>query len=463
MTTKSVLLARGATKSIPLSALTPDQWGDLFGRPDVGTPAAYYRVLPPLYAGVNHVSNAVGSLPLRWLKANGEATDAPADWAQSLGDLLNAMAGDLMLYGAAYVFLGRSARGRVTTLRRMLPTTIKPVIDAQAGLTGFTRTANGRQVTLAVGDLVYVWLPNRTGEIGPGTSPAQAALAAAGALTAIDEATAFLFQNGAIRPTLVTFEGMVQDAERQRVQGWLEQKVAGIRNAFRPLAVGTTITTQTLGDKPGELAMPELTDSKWRDIASALGVPESILRANAANFATSHQDALNFYDLTVIPLVKRILSALNDQVLAEYGLTVETAESELELYQQANGEQVTALAQLFDRRVITINELRQRVGFTPLDDPQLDTPDSAPAQQETVAALPEPQDNPADNQRAELRAWERFVVKRLKDGKQPARPFKAEHLPAVTVAAIEGQIDGVADAAAVKAVFDDAARWVGYP
>ena len=74
-------------------------------------------------------------------------------------------------------------------------------------------------------------------------------------------------------------------------------------------------------------------------------------------------------------------------------------------------------------------------------------------------AMPEP--DAFERQRAELRAWQRFAVKRLKEGRA-LRPFETKYVPPVLAAAIAGQLED-ADADAVKAVFDGALRWVGYP
>jgi HK97 family phage portal protein len=465
----ALVMTGNGLKSIPLSAFGPEAWTSLFGSASEGTAAAYYERVPWLYAPVNLIANAVGSLPVRW---EDPATDEPIDepsttWGQSFGDLLNAVTGDLLLYGAGYVFRANNRRGVPTELRRLLPTTITPKFDAVAGLTHFERRLNGQMMRLELADVIYFWEPNRVGETGPGTSRARAALAASGALAAIDASTENLFANGAIRPTIAFIDEQMPDAELQRVESTIRRRLQGVKNAFGFTAVSKKVEFSTIGDKPSDLTMPELTASKRQDVATALGVPESMLSSSAANYATSHQDTLNFYDMTVIPIAKKLLSAFNSQCFEALGFCVETAEDELEIYQAMQGEQVAALAQLVDRRIITINEARERVGFAPFEDPAMlepEEPQSDPqAAGEEPDALPEPEDNPADTQQKdELRAWQRFVTRRLKEGR-PVRAFKAQYLPAVTVAAIEGQIEAETDPAAVRAVFEAAERWLGYP
>lgn len=460
-----VVMSGGRLKSIPLSAMTSEMWTGLFGGEagQDGSPAFFYEKVPWLFAGVNLIANAAGSMPLRWLNAGGEATDAPdAKWTQSFGDLMNAVVGDLVMYGAAYVFRGNNRRGIPTELRRLLPTTVKPEIDAVKGLIGFTRSINGQQMPFELDDLIYIWEPNRLGEIGPGTSRARAALAAAGALAGIDTSTAVLFNSGAMRPTIAFFKDSMQDAEVEKAESVIKRRLQGVKNAFGFAAVSGEVSFATLGDKPRDLVMPELTDSKRQDVSTALGVPQTLVFSNAANYATAQQDVLSFYDMTVIPAVRRVLSAMNSQCFEGMGYTVETAEDELEFYQQMQGDQVTALAQMLDRRVIDINEFRERVGFAPLEDPIVEEPEPEP-QTDDSEDLPEPEDNPDDRQqRDEMRAWQRFVTRRIRDGR-PLRAFETQFIPATTRAAIEGQLEAATDVQAVRAIFDHHAHFVGYP
>ena len=398
----------------------------------------------------------MGSLPVKFFRGETELEDGLTDapWLQSFGDLLDTLAGDLVLYGAAYVFLGRTRMGKPTEARRLLPTSVKPVFDEVAGLTGFTRTANGKKFPLEVADVVYIWLPNRTGELGPGPAPAAAALAAAGVLADIDGAAGNLFANGAIQPTVAFIDDNMPDAELERVESTIKRRLMGVKNALGFAAVTRKVEFATIGEYPDRLAMPELTDTKRQDIGTALGVPSSLLFSEAANYATAQQDDLNFYDKTVIPYAVRLLSAFNTQLFDRYGVVAKTAEEELELYQRQQGEQVAALATMKREGVITVNEFRERTGFAPLA--ELDAP--APADAE-LDDMPEPEANERDN---ELRAWQRFVVKRLKDGKA-LRPFHAEHIPPTLAAAIEGGLAVAESAADVKAVFQDALAWENYP
>jgi hypothetical protein len=49
------------------------------------------------------------------------------------------------------------------------------------------------------------------------------------------------------------------------------------------------------------LTNSELTTERRQSIATALGVPHSIVAADAANFATAQQDEINFLNNCIIP------------------------------------------------------------------------------------------------------------------------------------------------------------------
>ena len=75
------------------------------------------------------------------------------------------------------------------------------------------------------------------------------------------------------------------------------QGAAGLGNVRR-----AAVQPQVVGQPIRDLAMPELTDSKRQDIATAMGVPHSLVASGAANYwATAQADRLNLYDFTILP------------------------------------------------------------------------------------------------------------------------------------------------------------------
>ena len=87
-----------------------------------------------------------------------------------------------------------------------------------------------------------------------------------------------------------------------------------MQRAWETFVVRGEVQPQVVG-QPIDLAMPELTESKRQDIATALGVPHSLVASDAANYATAQADRLNLYDFTILPEATLVARMINTQVL----------------------------------------------------------------------------------------------------------------------------------------------------
>jgi HK97 family phage portal protein len=351
-----------ATKSISLDSLPDAAWTPVVGGAGADGVAELYETIPWLYRAVNLRADALANLPTSWERITGEPLEsAPRlPFTFDLPHTLNLIEGWLSLFGSAYLFKGFNAARRVKSLRPLHPRTVTPIYDAERGLTGFERQAAGTRVALGLDELVYLWLPSRRAELGPGAPPAQAALAAAGMLRAADQFADSYFQHGAMMPTLISVDGMPPAAEIEKLETWAARAMAGVRNAFRTIALRAQVSIQPLSGSVelGKLALPELTDKKREDIATALGVPQSLLFSSASTFATARQDDLHFYDKTVIPQARRIEAALNAQLFAAYGLRLRFRPDRLEMYQELEAQKADKLATLVHSDILSVAEAR---------------------------------------------------------------------------------------------------------
>lgn len=490
--TKAYILSGppGAYKAIPLSSLTADTWQAWGLTGEAGSLPALYDAVPWLRAAVDARANAVANLPFTFSPATsddeGEESVVPAaiDAALSVefDTLLNMLEAWLTLYGAAYVWKGRNAV-RVRDLRPLHPGTITPKFDAKQGLVGFERAVNGLRQTLTPDELAYLWLPPRKAEIGPGVAPAQAALAAAGLLKSADEFGRMYFENGVIAPTLVTVPPGTPPEEKRRLESWAERTMTGLKKAFNVLGVAAEVKVTSLGEQIplGSLALPELTDKKREDIATALGVPQTLLFSNAANYATAQQDDLHFYDKTIVPEARRIEQALNKQVFGPLGWRLRLKPERMEVYQQREAEKADKLAVLFDRDVLTREEAREAMGYPPEPERgkfKSDTraenaimiaaarpvvPPIQPVAQAQAQAPVQPQ-KAVDAVADALAKWERKALARVAEGKpDKAAAFESDAIPVTLKAWLAGALDGVTDGAGVKAAFAAAGEWRDYP
>jgi HK97 family phage portal protein len=361
------------TKSLTLDTLPDAAWTPILGSGAGDDLTELYAQVPWLYRAVNLRADALANLPHAWETLGGDPLpgEPRLPFPLDLPYLLNLLEGWLVLYGAAYIFKGLNAARRVKTLRPLHPRTVTPVIEPERGLVAFERQSGADRLTLDLHEIIYLWLPSRRAELGHGTPPAQAALAAAGMLKAADQFADTYFRQGALMPTLISIDGMPPASEMEKLEHWAARAMTGLGNAFRTIALRAQVKVQPLSANVelGRLALPELTDKKREDIATALGVPHSLLFSNAANYATARQDDLHFYDKTILPEARRIEAALNAQLFAHYSLRLRFRPDQMEIYQEREAQKADKLAALADAEVITPAAARAQLDLQPPSPP----------------------------------------------------------------------------------------------
>jgi phage portal protein BeeE len=182
----------------------------------------FYRRVPWLFRAVEMRADAVSSAPFRIMRGETEV-DHSATWQDTTGllpepvDLLWQIEAALTLWGTAYLWRERNRVKRLP-LRYIVPVTVEPEIDETAGLQGFWRTLGAGRKWATPDDMVYLWKPDPTVELGPPTiSPVIAAMSSAGVLFAIDAFAQAFVSRGAIKATLLTVEGNPTEEEKKRL------------------------------------------------------------------------------------------------------------------------------------------------------------------------------------------------------------------------------------------------------
>lgn len=319
-------------KSIPIRNMPPEAWRSVFGDAVEDDIYSLARSVPWLYRGINVIAEAIVNLP-----RDCEALD-DAGVIVNYPTLLNEIVGDYLLAGAMFACMEENPAGKQRTVRRFHPRTIKLITDPADGLVGFERNLRDSTPTFyAVDELAHSWIPSRTSEIAIGDAPARAALRASGLLNSIDEHAVKYFEAGAINPTIAKIADFqtYPEAEQERTKSILQRLLGrGLDSSHRIAPVGTNIEFETIGSPMSDLAVPELTNSKREDIATALGIPQSLLFSNATNFATAQQDNRHFYEKTIIPLARKIEAMFNHYFM-RYGIddALVFNEQQLEVFQ----------------------------------------------------------------------------------------------------------------------------------
>jgi HK97 family phage portal protein len=340
------------SKSISLDALS--SWSDLGDNlpwqssGSTSNPLRLYATVAYLYRCIEVRSNALLAMPWSIYRGDTELVRHDVDeWPkelaayQGLEELLWQTEAALCLKAESFWYKRRSRLGPIA-VRWLDPTTMSPVWGVDA-ITAFKRQVGNASSELSVDDVVYTRLAGIS-ETAPRTAPAAAACSAAGVLYNVNAFAAAFFARGAIKATILTVEGNPPQAERERLKAWWQRFFLGINKAFAAEVVSAAVTPVIVGEGLSELTNTELTATEREEIATALGVPHSLVMSNAANYATAEADRLTFYDMTIVPEANSIARQVNKQLFAPAGLRFEWHPQEMQLYQADENERAAAFA-----------------------------------------------------------------------------------------------------------------------
>jgi hypothetical protein len=152
------------------------------------------------------------------------------------------------------------------------------------------------------------------------------------------------FARGAVKAGLLTVDGSPLPAERERLKSWWQRFMGGLGNAFNAEVVSGAVSYVPVGEGLKELSNEALTSEQRTEIATALGVPHSLVMSNAANYATAKQDSLTFYETTVVPQAMLLARAINRQLMEPFGYRFEFRPQSIDVFQQDENERAAAFA-----------------------------------------------------------------------------------------------------------------------
>ncbi len=478
-----------------LSDLPEEAWTYLSGQGGQGDLAEYYKSVPYLFRGVDLRANAVASMPFSiYNNRTGEEIDNSDDYQNEVGfwpdpvRTLGQIEAALVIWNCAYLSTERS-RFRPKDLRYMIPSSVKPDYDPNAGVKGFARNLGGGREPrpLQVSDVVYFWPRDPWVEVGPPTtSPAQTAAAAAGVLLNIDRFAAAFFKRGAIKATILSVPDTTQPGERERLEKWWQKVVTGFRNMWAAHVMNADAVKATVvGEGLEGLAETELTQEKREAIATALGIPHSVLFSTAASGlgggGVAEQDDVHFYNKTVKPQCLFIQSTMNSQLFLPLGYSLRFHPEELDIFQEDENQRANSVTSLTTALENPLAEVAMDILGYEISEENMEKLRAYWASKRTVVTVPElppagegdqvdareAQELPADEMMlpdealGELRAWRRKVVKRAKSGKGCSCHFESRSIPPSLQGAVSGALEMAASVDDVNAIFDSV--WRGYP
>lgn len=187
-----------------------------------------------------------------------------------------------------------------------------------------------------------------------------------------------LLQNGARPSGAIVFKpkdesGMtvqLSESQRQQLMSDLEARFTGSHNAGRQMLLEGDFEWKEMGLSPKDMDFLQLKNMAARDIALCFGVPSQLVGVpDSATYSNMAEARLALYEETIIPLLKRTESDLNEWLSPLFGDTISVrydiesipaiAERRKKIYE--------SVVQGVEAGIMTRNEARERLGLEPID------------------------------------------------------------------------------------------------
>lgn len=495
-------------KTINPEDLPAEAWNIVLGRRDESDLGELYRQVSWLFRAVDLRCNGVMSVPFSIYQGE-EEIDSSDDWKNAVKFLPNpsALFGliemALTIWGHGYLYQRPNLLGnRPYSMRYLPPTTVRVkrqqgeyALDDK-GRPMFARNEGGAEKTYTADQIVYFWHPDPFVEWGPPTSsPAIAASLAAGVVLDVNLFASAFLRRGAIKPLLLGVKSPKKQTELDKLKDFLNRLFSTSRHKSYPTEVLNVeeITVTSIGEGLEAIAGKEnqLTDSKRQEIATALGIPHSILFSGAANYSVSDKDDFHFYDKTIVPDCKFIQEVMNDQVFTPLGYHMEYRPESMDIFQEDEAARASSMNVFMDAigKCDTFEMAQAMFAIYGVEVPEeaLKQIEAHYAKKDerraefasSVANLkpggngskPEPdedddEEGEGEDAKQEMNKWLSKIKHRWTPGKAKSAadiPFEPEHLSPGLHGAIMGMLEGCKSLGEVEAVFVSASDWIGYP
>jgi HK97 family phage portal protein len=161
-------------------------------------------------------------------------------------------------------------------------------------------------------------------------------------------------------------DGNLTTEQYDRLKQELETGFQGAGNAGRPLLLEGGLDWKSMSMSPKDLDFIEAKHGAAREIALALGVPPMLLAIPGDNTFSNYQEAnRTFWRQTVLPLVQRIITALDEWLTPGYSGSL-TLKPNIDDLDALASERDAQWARLNAATFLTDSEKRAAIGYGPL-------------------------------------------------------------------------------------------------
>lgn len=176
-----------------------------------------------------------------------------------------------------------------------------------------------------------------------------------------------LLKNGCRPSMLFSIEGELESEQVEEVEASISNKLQGSSNAGRPLVTNSKTTVHQLSQNIKDMDFAGLKKDAMTAIYNCLKIPLAMISQDSSTFNNLESSRYNFYDNTIIPLVQITYNHLTNNVLKRYSNSenLELAFDPASVEALANRQSQESL-QLSQSRVLTVNEIRSKLGYEPI-------------------------------------------------------------------------------------------------
>ena len=446
-----------------------------------------------MYRAINFTADTLANMPFAIVNESGDEQDISEEYKNVVGFLpypravLRLWVQSLLVTNRAYGFQEKKG-SKITNLRYIAPATIAAKADAD-GLQGFTRQIGTVKKDYFIDgkgfcNIFYIFNLNWKNELLPDdNSPFKAMCNAAGIGYWADTYIRNFFERGGIKPTILTFDGVMDQTSMERVEGVWTKIVTGYYRFLGKVFNGK-FTPTVIGDGIDHLKDSTVYDNALRNIAIALGMPQDALLQNADSYATAQVHKSTWFSDTLTPLARMIEEPLNEQIFKFLGLRWEFRPEMAIPHTEEVQAQLTAAKTLYE--ILTggnrVDADKAAIEAMGIDLPQWfkweekepepvvlgqgqmfakpgDPPPPMMEREEKPAKSAEPP-APALSLAAlrELNNWQELAFRKLKRGQPLAFEWEPKDISPDLAAQVKAKLDTATTEDEIKAAFDVTAR-----
>ena len=236
--------------------------------------------------------------------------------AQGRAELMEALFGQLLLSGNAYVEAERGEEGLPVELHVLRSDRMSVVPGTDGWPKAYDYAVGGNKHRFAAENICHIKSFHPQDD-HYGFSPLQAAAMAIDVHNSASRWSKSLLDNAARPSGALVWKGdghgLMAEDQFRRLSDEIEQNYRGARNAGRPMVLEGGLDWKPMGFSPSDMEFQKTKEAAAREIALAFGVPPMLLGIQGDATYSNYQEANRaFFRLTVLPLVTRVAAAVSE-------------------------------------------------------------------------------------------------------------------------------------------------------